>query len=63
LEAALGEGLKVTDQVKETAGAALAEHTNRRVWLAASLVPILVVVALLLIYIRTLPLPDAAAGG
>jgi len=62
LEAALGEGLKVTAQVKEMAGTALAEHTNRRVWLAASLVPILIVVTLLLIYIRTLPLPDAAAG-
>jgi predicted CXXCH cytochrome family protein len=56
LEEALGEGLKVTDQVQAMANAALREHTNRRVWLAASLVPILVVVALLLIYIRTLPL-------
>jgi predicted CXXCH cytochrome family protein len=54
LEATLGEGLKVTDQVQAAAHAALREHTSRRVWLAASLVPILVVVALLLVYIRTL---------
>jgi len=59
LEEALGEGLKVTAQVKERAAAALQEHTHRRVWLAASLVPILVVVALLLIYVRTLPLPSS----
>jgi predicted CXXCH cytochrome family protein len=68
LEAALGEGLQATVQVKEAASTALAEHTNRRMWLAASLVPILVVVALLLLYIRTLPVPgagvaDEAVGG
>jgi predicted CXXCH cytochrome family protein len=57
LEATLGEGLKVTQQVKQLAGAALAEHTHRRQWLAASLVPILLVVGLLLAYIRTLPPP------
>jgi predicted CXXCH cytochrome family protein len=56
VDEALGEGLKVTAQVEERAGAALQEHTNRRVWLAASLVPMLIVVALLLAYIRTLPL-------
>jgi predicted CXXCH cytochrome family protein len=61
LEATLGEGLKVTAQVKEMAGAALAEHNHRRIWLAASLLPILLVVALLLAYIRTLPLPAATA--
>jgi hypothetical protein len=61
MEAALGEGLKVTTQVQEVAGAALAEHTNRRVWLAASLIPILLVVGLLLVYIRALPLPEAIA--
>jgi predicted CXXCH cytochrome family protein len=62
LEEALGDGLKVTAQVSERARAALAEHTYRRVWLAASLVPILVVVALLLLYIRTLPLPAQPHG-
>lgn len=65
---ALDEGLQVTAQVKEAAGAALQEHTNRRVWLAASLVPIFLVVALLLIFIRRLPVPDSdelhqGAGG
>jgi predicted CXXCH cytochrome family protein len=57
LEATLGEGLQITQQVKELAGAALAEHTNRRKWLAVSLVPILLVVGLLVAYIRTLPPP------
>ena len=60
MEESLDEGLQVTRQVQESAGAALQEHTNRRVWLAASLVPILAVVALLLVYIRTLPMPGAA---
>jgi predicted CXXCH cytochrome family protein len=55
VEAALEEGLKVTSDVKDRAQGALHEHTQRRWWLAASLVPILVVVGLLLRYIRTLP--------
>ena len=61
LEEALGEGLTVTDEVEARARAALREHTNRRVWLATSLVPILMVVALLLAYIRTLA-PISAVG-
>ena len=60
LNESLDEGLKVTAQVQDVAEAALREHTNRRVWLAASLVPILIVVALLILYVRTLPLPVAA---
>jgi hypothetical protein len=56
----LDEGLKVTAQVQDVAEAALREHSNRRVWLAATLVPILIVVALLLLYIRRLPLPVSA---
>jgi predicted CXXCH cytochrome family protein len=54
LEEALDEGLKVTSNVKTRAEGALREHTSRRVWLAASLVPILFVVGLLLLYIRSL---------
>jgi hypothetical protein len=54
---AVGEGLEITVKVKQLAEAALAEHTRRRVWLAASLVPIGLVLVLLLLYIRTLPLP------
>ena len=60
LEEALGEGLKVTDQVEARAREALSQHTSRRVWLAASLVPLFLVVALLVIYIRALPLDSAA---
>lgn len=48
-------GLAVSRQVTDKAELALHEHTARRVWLAVSLVPLLIVVALLLLYIRTLP--------
>ena len=51
----LDEGLAVTQKVEQTADDALREHTRRRVWLAVSLVPILLVVGLLLVVIRTLP--------
>ncbi len=54
---ALDGGRNVTTRVVESAEKALAEHTFRRVWLAATLVPILIVVGLLVFYIRTLPLP------
>jgi hypothetical protein len=57
VEEALSEGRDVTSKVKQTAEAALAEHDKRRVWLAVSLLPILIVIVLLLLYIRTLPLP------
>jgi predicted CXXCH cytochrome family protein len=56
MEAAIDEGLKVTSDVKRGAERALREHTYRRLWLAASLVPLLIVVGLLVLYIRTLPL-------
>ena len=52
---AIDGGLAVSTRVTEKAEMALREHTLRRVWLAVSLVPILTVVALLLLYIRTLP--------
>jgi predicted CXXCH cytochrome family protein len=55
VEDALNEGLTVTADVKHRADAALREHTYRRVWLATSLAPILIVVSLLLLYIRRLP--------
>ena len=63
MEAALEEGLKVTSDVNRRAEQALREHTRRRLWLAASLVPILVVVGLLVLYIRTLPLPEIRTHG
>jgi predicted CXXCH cytochrome family protein len=55
MEAALNEGLTVTSDVLRRAEAALREYSYRRLWLAASLVPILLVVILLVLYIRTLP--------
>lgn len=54
---ALDEGLRVTASVQAAAEGALREYTYRRIWLACSLVPILIVVALLLYCIRSLPTP------
>jgi predicted CXXCH cytochrome family protein len=51
---AIDTGLKATTDVKKLAQRALREYTDRRIWLAGSLVPILLVVGLLLVYIRTL---------
>lgn len=55
VEGALADGEKVVEDVQGKAEHALREHTTRRQWLAASLVPILIVIGLLLLYIRTLP--------
>jgi predicted CXXCH cytochrome family protein len=55
VETAIAEGLNVTTDVTRRAEAALREHTYRRLWLAFSLVPLLLVVGLLVLYIRTLP--------
>lgn len=55
IEEALSNGLTVTSAVQAAADGALREHTNRRIWLACSLVPILIVIGLLLYYIRSLP--------
>jgi predicted CXXCH cytochrome family protein len=52
---ALEEGLAVTGEVQVRAEDALVEYTNRRIWLAISVAPILSVAVLLLMYIRTLP--------
>lgn len=57
VETAVAGGEKVTVEVQDKADRALAEHTARRIWLAASMVPIMLVIALLLLYIRTLPAP------
>jgi hypothetical protein len=54
---ALSQGLKVTSDVTDAAEGALREYTKRRIWLACSLVPILVVIGLLLYCIRSLPPP------
>jgi predicted CXXCH cytochrome family protein len=57
VEAALADGQKVVEDVQAKADRALWEHTARRIWLAASLLPILLVIGVLLLYIRTLPVP------
>jgi predicted CXXCH cytochrome family protein len=56
---ALEDGLSVTGEVESRASHALAQYTYRRIWLALSVAPILVVVVLLLLYIRTLPSPNS----
>jgi predicted CXXCH cytochrome family protein len=57
VETALGEGSKVVVEVQQRADAALQEHDNRRIWLAATLAPILLVIVILLAYIRRMPAP------
>jgi hypothetical protein len=60
-EKLLAEGLGAATQVQAAGEAALQEYHFRRVWLAASLVPILLVIVLLVLYIRTLPIPPPPA--
>ena len=55
-EKLLAEGRDVAAAVRDRGEGLLAEHHARRVWLAASLVPIVVVVVLLLLYIRSMPI-------
>ncbi len=55
VQQAVTEGLTVTSEVNSDAEAALQEHTMRRIWLGFSLVPIIAVVTLLLLYIRSMP--------
>ncbi len=59
-EKALNVGLMVTSSVIARADEALREHVYRRVWLAASLLPILLAVGLLLLTIRSLGPPAAS---
>ncbi len=54
----LEQGLQVSIEVEQKAEEALEEYTNRRIWLALSVAPILLVVGLLVLYIRTLPPPE-----
>jgi len=55
VEASLKEGLEIASEVQQVAEGALQEYDSRRIWLAASLAPILLVILLLVLYIRTLP--------
>jgi hypothetical protein len=57
VEAALDEGEKVATAVQSKADHALEEYSYRRKWLAATLVPVFIVIAMLLLYIRRLPAP------
>jgi predicted CXXCH cytochrome family protein len=57
VEEVLDRGLEVSAQVEGDAVKALKEYVFRRIWLALSLLPILVVMGLLALYIRSLPLP------
>ncbi len=63
VEKTLQEGLDVAHRVQQRAQQALKEHANRRIWLAVSILPILIVVVLLLLYIRSLPLPSPPTAG
>jgi hypothetical protein len=58
VEKAVDEGQQVVAEVQAKAEHALQEHAHRRIWLAVSLLPILLVIALLLAYIRSLPPPE-----
>lgn len=55
VEKAIGKGIDVAEEVDTGAQQAIREHYNRQIWLAVSLIPIAAVIALLLLYIRTLP--------
>jgi predicted CXXCH cytochrome family protein len=57
MKAALDEGIEVAQGAKQDAQEALDQYTYRRIWLAFSLVPILITAGLLLLYIRALPIP------
>ena len=52
---------KVVTEVQGKAEPRLAGIPDRRIWLAISLVPILIVIGLLLLYIRVLPIPERPA--
>ena len=55
VQASLNEGREIASEVQQVADGALREYDSRRIWLAASLAPILLVILLLVLYIRTLP--------
>ena len=61
VETALAQGEKIVADAQQKGDQALQEHAARRVWLAASLAPILLVIVLLLLYIRSLPPPADCA--
>jgi hypothetical protein len=48
--------------IQQQADHTLQQHRTRRIWLAASLAPILLVILLLLLYIRSLPAATSGAS-
>jgi predicted CXXCH cytochrome family protein len=61
VEKVLAAGRETVAEVQESAESAIRQHHARRIWLAASLVPILLVIVVLVLYIRTLPPVPLAA--
>jgi len=55
MKQAVDEGLEVAVSVEQDGQKQFDEYAYRRIWLAVSLVPILIAVGLLLLYIRSLP--------
>lgn len=56
LQDALSVGMKVCETSAKAADDAVAEYFYRRIWLGLSLIPIMIVVGVLLLYIRSLPM-------
>ncbi len=55
LEKILDSGRQIAAEAQQSAETAIRQYHARRVWLAASLVPIVLVIGVLLLYIRSLP--------
>jgi len=62
VNAELDAGFAVTAEVQAAADAAIRQHTSRRYWLAAFWVPIIIVIGLLLLVIRSTPIDAPAAS-
>jgi hypothetical protein len=58
MKEAVDTGIEIAEGAQQDAQKQLAEYTFRRIWLAVSLVPILIAVGLLLLYIRRLPISN-----
>jgi hypothetical protein len=59
VQQSLADGKQTALEVTTRAEAALQEYTDRRIWVAISLVPLAAVVLVLLAYIRRLPIPSS----
>gem|GEM_PF-348953 len=61
LENILALGRQIAAEAQQSAETAIRQYHARRMWLAGSLVPIVLVIGVLLVYIRTLPVPPPAS--